>query len=171
MCGNGQGYKALQLSQEFKSFGIFYPTFIFKDFNIFFLNAKGRDLKSKIKLSLDHYNTRLRSKDLTAKELKEILQDIGSNIFLLENFNADLIEKLNFKLSLGSNEKGALEHNFNFENIYDVMSPSLLMNMDIIESFSSSFDQNFLFESANHYSPLPSSDGYDSSDFDFGGDF
>ncbi|AZQ63876.1 hypothetical protein EI427_17075 [Flammeovirga pectinis] len=164
LCGNGQGYKALQLNEDFKLFGLFHQTLSFKDFNLFFLNSKGRNLRKKIKLSLNHYNKRLKSNDLTNKEFTEILKELGSNIFLLDDFNSELIEKFNSNFIHGSTIKDSSEYDFDFETIYEVFSMPIFMNMDIIDSFSSSFDSGVDYESSNHDSSSDYSGG-DSFDF------
>ncbi|NLR94641.1 hypothetical protein [Flammeovirga agarivorans] len=149
LCGNGQGYKAIQLNEEFKLLDIFHQTLSFKDFNIFFLNSKGRKLKSELKLSLNYYNQQLISPDFNEKGIYEILKDIGSNIFLLNNFNAELIEKLNSNFSTfikGSTIKDSSEYTIVFEILYEVMTLPIFTNMNIIDSFTGSFDSGFYYE-------------------------
>ncbi|ANQ51589.2 hypothetical protein MY04_4247 [Flammeovirga sp. MY04] len=171
-CGNGQGYKAIQLNNEFKEFGIFHQLLSLKDFSLFFLNSKGKKLRSQFKTKLDSYNRRLLSRDFSKNELLEILKEIGSNIFLLDNFNSDLIEKMDVNFSnlhITSPMKEVSEYNFAFETAFDMMSISLLMDMDISDTISSSFESGMYLESSNYDST--SFDGFGGDSFDAGGDY
>ncbi|WP_044205608.1 hypothetical protein [Flammeovirga sp. OC4] len=168
LCSNGQGYKALQLIKEFKSYGIFNHAICVKDFNLFFLNSKGRSLRNTIKNTLYQHNEVLASEDLCNTKLSKIIKELGSNIFLLENFNNELVKKVDVNMRFEVKNVVDIEPDLELDTLFEVLSTPLFMNIDLIDSFSSIFDASYTTDFNN----FDSSSDFSSDDFfDANGDY
>ena len=137
--GKGQGFKSRIVYKEMKKAGYFSTSAGLKHINLFFLNGKGAQLKKQI-------NNALKEADKTLPEAaknnpdhaKKILNDLGANVLLLDNFNDELIESL--KPIFEDAEKTISTSSFDYITRYDAFEFLFYSFLDTLDHFDASFD-------------------------------
>lgn len=163
--GKTHGFKSKVVYKEMQKAGYFHTSAGLKYINLFFLNGKGSELKRK-------FNSILKEADETLPEAatknpekaKKILNELGSNVLLLDSFNDELIEKLKpiFE-EVGKTVSTSSGDYIDRSDVFEFVFYSFLDTLDYFDSSFDSFDTTFDFGDGGF-------GDFDAGGFD-GGDF
>ncbi len=150
-CERSTGFKFNYVYPELKKHGYFHSSFGLKNLNIFFLNSAGKRLKSQFKDQLSQAEQLLsRYAEEENSKAIEVVNQLGSNLLLLENFNAELMESLRPMLAhfdQNFHDKGGLDSVIDPMDSFEFMFWSFLSNMDTMDMSFDYFKSTIDFSS------------------------